>query len=173
MYLTHQQAALLMQQALDAVPHEICGLLAGDNGIVERILPVANVAADPLKFFEMDHAGLVRAMFAIERAGLSLIGIYHSHPQGDPIPSPADIAQARYPDVAHVIIGVKQNSLAAWRINRASVQVEPLHIGVKPHESQRGLSSAQKTAVVVSAILAFLLAIGISLMLLPPAPPLP
>ncbi len=43
-----------------------------------------------------------RAFQHIEAAGLELLGIYHSHPNGPDRPSPADIAENMYP-VAQII----------------------------------------------------------------------
>jgi proteasome lid subunit RPN8/RPN11 len=40
----------------------------------------------------------------IRAAGLQLLGIYHSHPNGKNEPSSRDIEQAYYPDVAYFII---------------------------------------------------------------------
>ena len=37
------------------------------------------------------------------------MGIYHSHPNGDNKPSPRDIAQAYYPDVAYFILSPRKD----------------------------------------------------------------
>jgi proteasome lid subunit RPN8/RPN11 len=43
-------------------------------------------------------------MRGIRAAGMTLMGIYHSHPNGDNVPSPRDIERAYYPDVAYFIL---------------------------------------------------------------------
>ena len=43
-------------------------------------------------------------MREIRMAGLELLGIYHSHPNGENQPSPRDIERAYYPDAAYFII---------------------------------------------------------------------
>ena len=40
----------------------------------------------------------------IRAAGLELLGIYHSHPNGDNQPSPRDVERAYYPDAAYFIL---------------------------------------------------------------------
>lgn len=77
-----------------ASPHaEICGLLlAGEGGVVAR--PAANVARDPARFFEIDPAALIAAHRAARQGSAAVIGHYHSHPSGDPDPSPRDAADA-------------------------------------------------------------------------------
>jgi proteasome lid subunit RPN8/RPN11 len=58
-------------------------------------------------------------MREIRRAGLELMGIYHSHPNGDNEPSPRDIEQAYYPDVTYFILSPRNdapNPLRAFSI---------------------------------------------------------
>ena len=43
-------------------------------------------------------------MREIRGAGLELLGIYHSHPRGENVPSARDIERAYYPDAAYVIV---------------------------------------------------------------------
>ena len=47
----------------------------------------------------MDPQDQWRAFQRMETAGLELLGIYHSHPNGPDRPSPTDIAEAMYPVV--------------------------------------------------------------------------
>ncbi len=54
----------------------------------------ANVAADPLRHFEIDPAALIAAHRAERGGGLQLLGYYHSHPAGHPLPSATDCAHA-------------------------------------------------------------------------------
>jgi proteasome lid subunit RPN8/RPN11 len=86
-------------------PLEGCGLLAGREGLVTRVLPVRNAAQSPSRF-RMDPAGQVSAFREMEDLGLELLGIFHSHPAGKPVgtsalagPSETDIREAAYPAV--------------------------------------------------------------------------
>jgi proteasome lid subunit RPN8/RPN11 len=83
---------------------ECCGLLAGRDGAVTRILPAKNAASDPAKNYEIAPQELFRLMREIRAAKLELLGIYHSHPNGKNEPSATDIAQAYYPDTAYFIL---------------------------------------------------------------------
>ena len=90
-----------------ALPAEACGLLAGQAGTVFQVYPVDNVLRSPTAY-RMDPAGQIHAMLAIERDGLDVVGIYHSHPDGPPTPSVTDLKQATYPDVLYLICSRSQ-----------------------------------------------------------------
>jgi [CysO sulfur-carrier protein]-S-L-cysteine hydrolase len=76
-------------------PLEACGLLAGRYNRVEMNLGVRNIDQSPVRF-HMDPKEQWRAFQRIEAAGLELLGIYHSHPDGPELPSEQDIGEAMY-----------------------------------------------------------------------------
>ena len=82
-------------------PLEACGLLAGKNEQVEKVLLVRNQAQSPERFV-MDPVEQLRAFEWIDSHGLDLLGIFHSHPTGPETASVTDIAEAAYA-VVHVI----------------------------------------------------------------------
>ncbi len=92
-------------------PLEACGLLAGKNNRVEKVLFVKNQAQSPVRFV-MDPYEQLKAFEWIELKGLDLLGIFHSHPAGPETASPTDIAEAAY-DVVHVICSQKEGQ---WRL---------------------------------------------------------
>ena len=77
-------------------PLEACGLLAGKNDRVEVIFGIRNVDRSPV-CYRMEPKAQWRAFQRIEAAGLDLVGIYHSHPNGPDHPSPRDVAESMYP----------------------------------------------------------------------------
>ncbi|WP_380863409.1 Mov34/MPN/PAD-1 family protein [Sphingoaurantiacus capsulatus] len=68
--------------------------MLGCDNRVERAVPAANVAADPLTGFEIDPALLLRCHREARQDGLAILGWYHSHPNGRPSPSAEDAARA-------------------------------------------------------------------------------
>jgi len=99
-------ARVHLQQMLDdilkKIPEEACGLLAGCQGRVEQVIPITNSLHSPVRFY-MQPDEQLRAFQKIEQNGWDLLGIYHSHPHGPPEPSPTDVREAYYPDVAHLV----------------------------------------------------------------------
>jgi proteasome lid subunit RPN8/RPN11 len=92
---------------------EVCGLLLGRGDRVQRVEPCANVAADPACRFEIDPARLIAAHRAARAGGPAVVGHYHSHPSGDPRPSPRDAADAA-PDGSLWVL-VAGGVITAWR----------------------------------------------------------
>ena len=175
LWLSEDQAQALVAQARAEAPAEACGVIGGREGRAERIIPIANIAADPQRHYRLDDAALVRALFDLERAGLGLIAFYHTHPTGDALPSPADIQLATYRDTPYLIIGLRggRPSLMAWRIGLGSVTPVEVHIGEGSPPHPAPFSEAQRTAVIISAAVAFVFMLILSVKLLPPAPPIP
>ena len=94
---------------------ECCGLLAGRNGVIGRVFVAANAAGDPATSYEIAPEELFRLMRAIRAAGLELLGIYHSHPNGRNEPSPRDIERAYYPDAAYFVISPSEDAAQPMR----------------------------------------------------------
>ncbi|NWK95188.1 peptidase [Sphingobium lactosutens] len=92
---------------------EVCGLLLGQAGAIEAILPAANVAPDPARHFELDPAALIAAHRAARAGGPAIIGHYHSHPSGVAIPSATDTACASPDGSLWLVVGGKEARL--WR----------------------------------------------------------
>ena len=82
-------------------PLEACGLLAGKNDQVEKVLPVQNQAQSPVRYV-MDPYEQLKAFSWIESHDLDLLGIFHSHPTGPETASATDIAEAAY-EVVYLI----------------------------------------------------------------------
>ena len=103
----------LLAEAAASPDAEICGLLFGAPGSIEAAEACANVAASPARTFEIEPKALFAAHRRARGGGLAVIGHYHSHPSGSPIPSPRDAAQAMGDGAVWVILG--GGMARAWR----------------------------------------------------------
>ena len=97
----HWQAILDHVQA--EMPNEACGLLGGEEGEVRQVYLVENIRHSLVEY-EMHPEQQVRAMLDIETRGWELIGIFHSHPSGPPVPSTTDVKRAYYPEAVFLIV---------------------------------------------------------------------
>jgi proteasome lid subunit RPN8/RPN11 len=75
-------ASALVHRAVHATPLEICGFVL--QGWVD--LPITNTVLEVDKFY-MDEGELIEAY---RNHGNEIIGIYHSHPRGNRVPSRID-----------------------------------------------------------------------------------
>lgn len=99
--LTRNHWQAMRRHVNHRAPLEACGLLAGKNERVEITLGICNAERSAVRF-QMEPRAQWRAFQRIEAAGLDLVGIYHSHPNGPEHPSPTDIFESTYP-VAQII----------------------------------------------------------------------
>jgi len=89
---------------------ECCGLLAGRDGVITHAFRAENVAADPMRNYELAPKEIVRLMREFRAHGLEFLGIYHSHPNGDNAPSPRDIELAYYSEAAYFIVSPRPDA---------------------------------------------------------------
>lgn len=84
-------------EAKEAFPKESCGFLIGRGGgsILEAI-PAPNLSPDPDQFL-IDPEFHLKTQRELREKGLSIIGVYHSHPGGDSGPSAEDRAGPNIP----------------------------------------------------------------------------
>lgn len=105
--------ARLLSDADAAPEREICGLLFGSDGRIETAEPCANVALHPEREFEIDPAALFAAHRRARAGGMPVIGHYHSHPSGNPVPSRTDAGHAMGDGAIWLIIG--RGEALAWQ----------------------------------------------------------
>lgn len=103
----------LLAAARAAHPHECCGLLFGSAAAVTGFCAAANVHPQPDHRFEIDPRALIDAHRAMRRGGPRLVGHYHSHPHGPPVPSATDRALAAADGMIWGIVA--EGRLALWR----------------------------------------------------------
>jgi proteasome lid subunit RPN8/RPN11 len=118
----------MLEHVHKQAPLEACGLLAGRNNEVEKVLLVPNQAQSPVRFV-MEPYGQLEAFNWIDSNGLDLLAIFHSHPSGPETASATDIKEAAY-EVVHVIWSRNQDSWQArgfW-IENGSVSEVSLQI---------------------------------------------
>ncbi|NPA31420.1 MAG: M67 family metallopeptidase [Chloroflexi bacterium] len=100
--LRREHVAAMREDVAAAAPLEACGLVAVQRGVSQRVYPIPNMAASPVRYRLEPHAYL-RALQDMEAHGWTLGLIYHSHPHGGPTPSAVDLAEATYPDAVYYI----------------------------------------------------------------------
>lgn len=105
--------ATLLAEATKAAPAECCGLLLGLAGRISEARAAQNVAPDPMRNFEIDPAALFTAHRAARAGGPEILGYFHSHPNGHPLPSAVDCQHASGDQRAWAIVA--GGKVSFWR----------------------------------------------------------
>jgi proteasome lid subunit RPN8/RPN11 len=109
MRITADLLAQIVAHAREDPTIECCGVVAvqpGSPATAVRVHRAVNVFKTHLKF-EIDGLELAKLLDVIERDGLELGAIYHSHTRTAPKPSQTDIGFAdSWPGVEWIIVGL-------------------------------------------------------------------
>lgn len=99
----------IIAEARAAYPRECCGLIEGvrraDTIEALALHPTRNLATASDRF-EIDPAEHIRLLRTLRGTGREIVGCYHSHPDGEPKPSPRDREQASEEDFVWLIASV-------------------------------------------------------------------
>ena len=105
--------------AREALPDECCGLLVGQGRRIDFAVRMRNVAASPTRYRLEDRGHIeLRRWLRAFAPPLTIVGVYHSHPDGPTEPSATDRAEAHYAGWIHLIAGLAGGRvrLRAFRI---------------------------------------------------------
>jgi proteasome lid subunit RPN8/RPN11 len=84
---------------------------------VRRRYPLVNALASPTAY-ESEPKSMFAAVRDMQRLGIDILAVYHSHPTSEPVPSRTDLARNYSEDVINLIISLSENSprMRAWWI---------------------------------------------------------
>ncbi len=134
-HLEKRFADEMIAHALRDDPLECCGLLAGDDGKVQKVYPAANAAKSPFRYV-IDSKELFRLFNEIEWGAnpSKVMGNYHSHTHSEAYPSPTDVREAHLgPAAIYLLISLRapeRPEIRAFHIDPTAGEVteEPLKI---------------------------------------------
>ena len=114
--------AELIRHAREEAPRECCGLLIGRGREIVRSARARNL--DPsLSRYLIDPADHFEAIRTARASGMEVIGAYHSHPTGDPVPSASDVAEASGgAKFLYVILALESETFKAFYVRRGTVE---------------------------------------------------
>ena len=121
--------------AEEAYPEEGAGFLVGNDGKVENILPLRNAREDEARHnrFLITPEDYLNAELTADKLGLSLIGVFHSHPDHPNLPSEYDREWAQ-PFFSYIITTVNEGKAIesrSWRLleDRSTFEEEKINTG--------------------------------------------
>lgn len=118
-----------------AYPEEGAGFLLGKNNQVVEILPLSNAREDEARHnrFLITEQDYFKAELKADELDLSIIGVFHSHPDCPNIPSEFDREWAQ-PNFSYVITRVDQGRSVnhrSWRLVEDRTKYEEEEIIIK------------------------------------------
>jgi len=129
--LTRTQLNTIIDHARAHKPEEACGILAGDSdGTVRRVYTMQN-AEHSSTFYMMDSREQFQVFDEIEREGLDLVAIFHSHPHSPAVPSGRDKELAFYPDSLYLIISLMNDEPESHAYKIVGEKVEEVKIVIE------------------------------------------
>jgi proteasome lid subunit RPN8/RPN11 len=119
----------IVEHARQEQPLECCGILGGKGHTVEKAFELQNAEKSPIRY-AMSPQEQIRVFEEMEKGAMEMVAIYHSHPQTIPFPSETDVKLAFYPDVATVIISLKEEKpvVKAFRIGKEAIYLEEIEV---------------------------------------------
>lgn len=119
-----------------AYPEEGAGFLIGSGGRVDSVLPLKNAREDEARHnrFLITPEDYLNAELTADRLGLSLIGVFHSHPDHPNRPSEYDRewAQPFFSYIITTVNGGKAIESRSWRLteDRSRFEEEEIRTGL-------------------------------------------
>ncbi len=125
-YIDKSSLDELRRHALSYAPMETCAVLLGDTKdsvwITRKVLIVPNSAHSPVRFSISDE-DLVSVYIYAAQHDLDVVGIFHSHPTSDAVPSETDRKYMRLNPVAWIIYSGINDTCRVWLHNGHIVEI--------------------------------------------------
>jgi [CysO sulfur-carrier protein]-S-L-cysteine hydrolase len=120
----------IVAHAREDAPNECCGLIAGTDGQATRVHRARNEFASPMRF-NVHPQDLIRITTEIEDGGEELVGIYHSHPRSEAVPSQTDVnLAANWPDPLWLICSLADSEPVVRAFSIRDGKVEEVELDV-------------------------------------------
>jgi proteasome lid subunit RPN8/RPN11 len=98
----------MIKHARHAYPLECCGLLSGSGEAIDGALQTSNQSRSSQEF-SVPAEELFAFFKELRQRGRRHLGIYHSHPRSEGLPSALDQFEYHYPEVSYWIISLKED----------------------------------------------------------------
>ena len=124
--LTQKEKDKLVSHAIKQQPNESCAMLigkkVGDNWNVKEVFLTKNID-DSQTNFTISPEELLKGYQIAEKNQLEVVGIFHSHPNSDAIPSNTDKKFMQNNPVPWIIFSTVNNDLRAYLLDSDVVEI--------------------------------------------------
>ena len=125
--LAQKEKDKLVTHAISEQPSESCAMLfgkkVGDNWNVKEVFLTQNID-DSQTNFTISPEELLKGYQIAEKNQLEVVGIFHSHPNSDAIPSNTDKKFMQNNPVPWIIFSGVNNDLKAYLLDSAIIEIQ-------------------------------------------------
>jgi proteasome lid subunit RPN8/RPN11 len=126
--LDNRHKQTLVEHAKKYAPNESCALLFGKESsgeyIVKEVFLTKNTENSPINF-TISNEELLRGYKDAEQKNLEVVGIFHSHPHSEAVPSATDKKFMEINPVVWLIFSNKSGDLAAYVLEN---EIKPVSV---------------------------------------------
>ena len=125
--LAQKEKDKLVTHAIDEQPSESCAMLfgkkVGDNWNVKEVFLTQNID-DSQTNFTISPEELLKGYQIAEKNQLEVVGVFHSHPNSDAIPSNTDKKFMQNNPVPWIIFSGVNNDLKAYLLDSTIIEIQ-------------------------------------------------
>ena len=125
--LAQKEKDQLITHAIEQQPHESCAMLLGkkvdDAWNIKEVFLTQNID-NSQKNFTISPEELLKGYQLAEKMHLELVGIFHSHPNSDAIPSNTDKKFMQNNPVPWIIFSGVNNDLKAYLLDSTIIEIQ-------------------------------------------------
>ena len=126
-FLAQKEKDQLITHAIEQQPHESCAMLLGkkvdDAWNIKEVFLTQNIDNSQINF-TISPEELLKGYQLAEKMHLELVGIFHSHPNSDAIPSNTDKKFMQNNPVPWIIFSGVSNDLKAYLLDSTIVEIQ-------------------------------------------------
>ena len=128
----------MIEHARRAYPRECCGLLSGSAETIDHARPTPN-QCDSATRFSVPAQELFAFFKELRQTGRRHLGIYHSHPRSEGLPSARDESEFHYPEVSYWIVSLQEDEpdVGCFQWRRKDFEKVPFRVISGPTEKVR------------------------------------
>jgi len=119
----------IISHAKKGLPLEVCGYLAGKDGVINKHYELTNIDQSK-EHFSFDPKEQFAAIKDARTNDLEVYAVYHSHPATPARPSQEDIRLAYDPSISYVIVSLADGGedVKSFKIKDSAVEPEDIEI---------------------------------------------
>ena len=118
----------LIDHSKEGLPLETCGYLAGTGDVITTFFPMTNVDASS-EHFSFDPKEQFSVVKQARNKGLTILAVYHSHPETPARLSQEDLRLLSDPNMVYIIVSLQHDTpdIQGFKILKTDDRIDVTH----------------------------------------------